>query len=414
MLTINLGAALCTFSLYMMAAGFITTAFGARQQVFLPLFALFVAAQVIGAAMHKLQRGVRALAVIPVLLGALLCRTLPEYLLLPIPLVIVLVTQLTGKYSRDYHDFKSLFFKLLPVVIALLLIILFFEYMGHLGPYFTLIYIIAGILTLRMLRQDAEVYSSAKFTLVNSLPMLVFAVIMVILGNGKILAASLSGVGWLLRMLGRVILGIFGGFGYLFMLLFRKEELVEELAEAEASASPEATEGVKRVRWRFTIGEAKDSTAMLVAIVAIILIIISIAIAVYIIRHNKTARASARGRSLEKRTRYRSPGGVSASGTAEAEFARTSRGIRATYRKWLKLLKKRRVELHRADTSLDILDKRTPSSVPYEAHRTLRELYVKARYNEGYAATHEEQRMAKEAFEKLADSEFNMLYEKHE
>ena len=414
MLMINLGAALCVFSLYCMAGGFIASAFGARQEVFLPIFALCVAAQVIGALMHKLPRLVRLLAVIPVLLAALFCKTLPEYLLLPIPLVIVAVTQLTGKYSRDYHDFKSLYFKLLAAIIVLLLALLFFEYMGTLPAYFTLIYIVSGILTLRMLRQDAEVYSSAKFAIANGLPMLLFVAVMVVLGNQQILSASLSGVGWALKMLGRGILALFGAIGYLFMLLFHKEELVEEMAEAEATESPEATQAIKRIRWRMIEGEGQDSTAMLVAIVAVILILIAVAIVVYMVRHNRAVKATVRGRSLEKRTKYRAPSGHTSSGTVEAELPKTSRGIRSIYKKWLRLLKKRRVTLLKADTSLDILERRTPSSAPYEAHRTLRELYVKARYNEGYAATHEEQKLAKEAYEKLEKSEFTALYEKHE
>lgn len=407
MLMICLGNAICIFACYFMGAGFVASAFGARQEVFLPMFFICCGAYALGSLLKKLPAGVRLLAAAPVLLCLLLCKSLPEYLLVPIPFIIIAAVQLTGKYITDYYDFKSAYLKLLIFTVIFLLMLLFFGYMGNLGAYFTLFSVVAGILTLRMLRQDAAVYNSAKFALANGLPMIIFVAVMVILGNGRMLDAVLAGVGWVFKMLGRGILLAIGGIGYLLLLLFGKEEEIVQLAQEEAEDAEKKTSTIKKLIYKFQIGENKDNTALLIGLVVLVILIVAAVIVIAIVRRNRVGGSARKGASLEKKAKYVSAHGTTGSGAAHVRQTRANLGIRGIYKKWLKLLSKKRVELRRSDTSLDVLEKRTPAAYPQDAQRALREVYLKVRYDEGYSATGEDTRIAKHAYETLAATDYN-------
>lgn len=409
MLMICLGVALCIFACYFMGAGFIVSALGARQEIILPMYFICAASYALGSLLSKLPKAVRLTAVVPVLLCALLCRSIPEYALIPIPAAIIIAVQLTGKYTSGYHEFKSAYIKMLAACVVLMLLLWLFLYMGNLGAYLTVFCAVSGILTLRMLRQDAQVYSSKRFILFNTLPMALFIAVMLVLGSGSLLDSVLHGIGWVIKMIGRGVLLLVGGLGYLLILLFGKEETLDDMSQAEATESPEPTAGIKLILRKFHIGESRDNTDLMIILGVLLILIIGTLTVLLILRRSRAAQASGRGASLEKRSKYNGGLGRTASSSAHAQIPRANGGIRSIYRKWLKLLRKKRVELHRSDTSLDVMEKRVPPVYPFEPQNALREVYIKVRYDDSYSATGEDQRRAKQAFAELSETEFDGL-----
>ena len=252
------------------------------------------------------------------------------------------------------------------------------------------------ILLNRSLRHEPSVYRTLRFQAVNLIGLAAVGLIALLLGSETFLSLVLAGLSWFYNTL---IMPLLMGFIYLFTQLIRGITWLLSFLKRKDPGEKDVNnieQGELSTEMEFIKREEPVGIEVLTA-----LLIIAAAVAAFFL-----LRALAR--SLRKAKQSGTVQAITRRYLAEEAVPEPmlSRGpvrrIREIYRRFLRLCLRRKVEIIRSDTSLDVQQK-SRGLFEAEDSAALRRLYLKARYRE--TADEEEAEQARQLYQQLKKEE---------
>jgi len=236
--------------------------------------------------------------------------------------------------------------------------------------------LVASVLLMRALRHEPRVYCQRKYQLVNLSAVAAAVAAAWLLSAEPVVQSCLQAVGWLYRtfVLPILILLLQGGLLLLRGLARLLAFFRLELPQGDASVQIESgTAADVLSQW----GEAKEPSELLrraaVGLAALAVIWLTV-------RFFRWLNRRSWDRQIQTTTpESRSDVPLGRSGSAEREGT-PARGIRAQYRKFLKVCAERGVYPERSSTSLDVARQAGRIAGLEELSGPIRELYIRARY----------------------------------
>ncbi len=366
---------LCDMALWFAAAGF----FAPTLPFALPALILAVCGSA-GAALAPQKPAVRLLPLLPVLLVFLWIHSWADAFVLVPPCAYVLFAAATGRFGVGYDSFVGVFKPAAAVLALATLSAVVFAPAGTAAknalPY-AVIYVIAGVLLLRLLRHDEAARHSPRAFLLGVAAPLGAVLLAVLLTGAGALGALGDALGFLYRTLVAPILmglayavyGVAWAFGKALRFLFAPSG---DGGDSGPMVLPEIPDAGELLPER---GESPLVAQILIALGALA----ALFIAYLLFRKLLGTRVAAASFSAnETRTRLDGP---SAAKKRAPFYARTPRdAVRRVYRKFLLLVEDAGGRLPPSATSLDAVGAAAAYFDAAPAER-LRELYLLARYS---------------------------------
>lgn len=346
--------------------------------------------------------------VLPLLSLVLVSGFMDVLILLP-ALGYTLVIIMRGDLSLDYYSFREVYVRTLTGLGIFTVLVTFFgvfESMAsakvHVFDHettirFALLYAAAGVVLLRQLRMGSEGRSSSRILSGVQLGTLV-------LGIGGVTMAILALERALQKSAWSIIELLIQGIGFVFSLVLKffvwlgdvlfpegsraPEQIVETTGAANATAAvvpPEET-----VPGQTAAGEAGFPWWL-----ALLFVVVMVIVLIYMLRtfHRNSPHAATR-ETVAK---------TAAPERKKKENRRSNRGnVRRAYREFLKSERKKGLKLRTNQTSADILEAAAPKT-DAEAAARLREVYLRARYDEKAVITADDVQTAKDALRKTRE-----------
>lgn len=343
-------------------------------------------------------------ALILPLSSLLLADSLMEYLILVPMLLYTAVVILRGLYYMEYYSFREQFTKVgigLLIFSAFILAFGFFE--GSMNPgqtvydvgaalLYTLLYGFSGVFLMRQLRLGVDSQSTDRMW--NNISMIAILAVIMLVTVGLVFAQDM-----LLDSLSALITGFFSLLGVLPVMFQSVSDWIDldiqsqqvqttetNATETVGDAAPQLqpNPGIDRVTQN-----SQDFPWWLV-----VLILAAMVVALILLLRN-LSRSTNLGGSEAESSFLEEP-------KAQAvQNRRSNRNkIRKFYRAYLKLMRKQGVSLRTDQTSLDVLNA-SSKKTDQGSEVWLRQLYLKARYDEQAVITEQDVADAKAALSRL-------------
>lgn len=352
----------------------------------------------------------RVCAILP-LLTLLLARSLWEMLILAVPILYTCIVILLNRLYPEYYSYRTFFKRSLGILLGVWFAISLTVYLedpsktaeqvidtGHIIRYIIL-YFICGVVLQRQLRMGTERRSRGDTGQITAMLGSVGAVSLSFVISEPFLREGSFAV------LRNLLILIFIPFQYVLEVLsflvdklkkmYSSEQYIKERGEGNPDPLTSLNHHLQNVEKRedreVTVYEPEHSPwVMLIAIVAVIIVVLLMVFAF---------------RQLRKRRK--NPLTVTRSGEAEKEksLSRTSnRGkVRQLYREYLHREGKRGVKITKQHTTEDILRRLSDGTDP-DAAAELRNIYIRARYDEANDISRSEVNTAKDAMRRIRKS----------
>lgn len=257
----------------------------------------------------------------------------------------------------------------------------------------------ADILLARSLRHEPSVYRSARYQLVNLAAVAAVLLVAAFLSSPVFLSAVTTALvlfyehvaGPLLMFLIYAAIGLARRALDLLTLLRREGELEFQLEPVELSQLAEdlQLEGEYQQADILWLLRALEALGILLACALLVLFFL------YLARRARDTPTS--GSSMDERFSLDDEAPEIWDSASDSNVRR----VREAYRRFLRLVRKRELDLNRSDTSADVSE-RVRGAFPREETDALRALYLAARYND--RATREDALAAQELYSKLKKS----------
>ncbi len=350
------------------------------------------------------ERGsLRWLGLVPALASFLLGDSTMELLLLVPPVIYVGMLLYTGAYGLSYYDYRESFLKMLTGLGIFALMVYAMGYFeGMFGEsfdsydittvlFYGAIYGFSGVFLLRQLRLGAD--SRREDRLRNSVQMILVLMVILVLAGGLVAAEDLlHGVVSALFYVVMAAVGLVPMVIHEFIQWFMKDS-GREFQETLAALQTEHlyTGEVTYPSYTGMQVQQPEEPGFPWVFAVLVLVVLCVAL-VYLLRSMQATAKSIQAEAEEEKLE------APASRTKGKPGSNRTR-IRKLYRSYLKQQRRQGVKLEANQTSRDILDLAGPQTDKAAAAQ-LRQLYLKARYDEAHIVTRQEADRAKSALQK--------------